>query len=270
MTGSGDGLTKRELRGIGAGLLFHLLPSSARKKIGSHLVKAERERLDAGFDRYRALSRPARVGMERWLLGQFRRPVWPVYLFGIGLVAFVAVFSIHTAMFPQLLFFRRAELFSPLMSGLFSFLFLLLLAPHRLRILFRLPLRFEEWGLTLLVFIGLIWIIASIRLEETLFTLRIDRFSTVILFTGVVTAPLLEEIFFREMLPSVFGPPDSLIPGHLISALLFGLAHLPTGGTMALLYGMAALLLSTLRINTGRLSFPYLAHAAANGVTLFL
>ena len=82
-------------------------------------------------------------------------------------------------------------------------------------------------------------------------------------------APLLEEIFFREMVPASFGSAPHLA-GHLLSAVLFGAAHLPAGETMGLLYFVAALLLSTLRISSDGLLLPFLVHASANGVTLFL
>ena len=84
--------------------------------------------------------------------------------------------------------------------------------------------------------------------------------------------PILEEVIFRGILfdavRSQVGPTATVI----VTAALFGIAHLrgyppgPAGATLAFLYGAA---IGALRLLTGGLALPILAHVAADA-TIYL
>ncbi|PKL29947.1 MAG: CPBP family intramembrane metalloprotease domain-containing protein, partial [Spirochaetae bacterium HGW-Spirochaetae-10] len=90
-----------------------------------------------------------------------------------------------------------------------------------------------------------------------------------ILSLGALLAPLLEEIFFRELLPGSVGRSPHFA-GHLGSAVLFAVLHLPVDGWQFLYYLMAAATLSLLRILSGNLLWPIAVHSAANIASLWI
>jgi membrane protease YdiL (CAAX protease family) len=252
-----------------AGLLFHLLDRKARKSSLERLSPDERRKLLEGYRSYQKRSRAERASVEMSVLRSLRRPAWPLNLFVGALILFAALLAAHFSLFPDFSNRARINLFTPLLIGAFGPLFAHTLPGYRLRLLFRLPADPTEWIAGFVTLIALLWTLAYIRIEGVSSPLRAAPLTMSIFLIGAITAPLLEEIFFREMIPASFGSAPHLA-GHLLSAVLFGIAHLPAGETMGLFYFVAALLLSTLRISSGGLLLPVLVHAIANGVTLFL
>ena len=84
-------------------------------------------------------------------------------------------------------------------------------------------------------------------------------------FTAVVLAPLFEETLFRGVVLPVLGLRWGALPGLLVSALTFALAHLSLGELAPLL--VLGLGLGWLRLRSGRLAPCVLMHALWNGLT---
>lgn len=86
-------------------------------------------------------------------------------------------------------------------------------------------------------------------------------------FTAVVLAPLFEETIFRGALLPVLADRLGTTGGVLLSALLFGLAHISIGELAPLtVLGVG---LAMLRLSSGRLLPCVLMHALWNAVTFF-
>ena len=83
--------------------------------------------------------------------------------------------------------------------------------------------------------------------------------------TAMVLAPLFEETLFRGVLLPVLGQRYGGLWGVLISALVFGIAHLSLGELPALF--VLGLGLGWLRLQSGRLGPSVLMHGLWNGLT---
>lgn len=89
-----------------------------------------------------------------------------------------------------------------------------------------------------------------------------------------VGAPLVEELFFRGLVLRSLDRRFGALAAVLISAALFGLAHLmdlPADAMTLVVVSLAAFgaLLATLALRTGRLGASIIAHAAFNAWTVF-
>ena len=86
---------------------------------------------------------------------------------------------------------------------------------------------------------------------------------------AVISAPILEEIIFRGLIPKKLFP-NHYIWGLVVGALLFGLFHSPTNlGSFVLYAGMGGVLALVAYI-TKRLEMAILAHMLRNGVAILL
>lgn len=83
--------------------------------------------------------------------------------------------------------------------------------------------------------------------------------------TATVLAPLFEETLFRGVLLPVLGQRWGPLPAVVVSALVFGLAHLSLGELVPLV--VLGLGLGWLRWRSGRLAPCVLMHACWNGLT---
>ncbi len=255
-----------------AGILWKLLPRSLRQNAAIHLSLRELESLNQAWKDHRFRSQKERIETERTLQKSLH-PRYPVFLvlYGIALAAAgFLLFLIHFIRFPHFSWDLRMGIFSPLLLGMAAPLLAAVLPAWRLRILFRFRTGMESLIYLLPGFLGTLWIIAFIRMTEPSVILwKPDGFSLFVLFLGAISAPLLEEIFFRELIPGLFGKSPHWL-GHIISALLFSAAHIPSGAEMSVYYFLSGLLLSVIRIGTGRLAYPFLLHSIANGIMVFL
>jgi len=92
-----------------------------------------------------------------------------------------------------------------------------------------------------------------------------------VVLVGALSAPLAEELFFREaLLCRVLGSSPRLF-AIVVSSLLFGALHLGVGGPV-LFVGLSAmgLALAVVRVRSGSLGAAILAHAANNLVAFLL
>jgi membrane protease YdiL (CAAX protease family) len=83
-----------------------------------------------------------------------------------------------------------------------------------------------------------------------------------------VLAPIAEEMFFRGFVFSGLRSRMTLWPAALISGLVFGLVHAPTGITTVIPLAVLGVALAWLYDKTGSLWPPILAHAINNGLAL--
>jgi len=252
-----------------AGLLFHLLDKSTRFRLHKHLTSEEIKSINDGFNSYKKSPKEARRALELDLKNKIGRSHWPSLLFTAGMIFFIFALILHTLYHPNISISRRMEFFSPLFLGSCAPLAAYIIPPYRLHMLFQFNISFEKWSLSFVTFIVLLWLIVYIRLEETLPAANLSWLSLAILTAAAVSAPFAEEIFFREAFPSLIGNYPHYA-GHLISAALFGLAHLPVSPNMGLLYFISALFLSVLRMNTDSLLYPYATHSMANVISLYV
>ncbi len=101
----------------------------------------------------------------------------------------------------------------------------------------------------------------------------------IVIFTVALVAPFVEEFYFRGVLLSWLGRKITLLPAVLVSALLFGLAHLrfvshpgAEGWVLTGIIVLVGLVNAVLAIRTRSLWPPFFFHAGYNsalvGVTL--
>jgi membrane protease YdiL (CAAX protease family)/uncharacterized RDD family membrane protein YckC len=83
-----------------------------------------------------------------------------------------------------------------------------------------------------------------------------------------VLAPIAEEMFFRGFVFSGLRSRMTLWPAAVISGLVFGLVHAPTGITTVIPLAVLGVALAWLYDRTGSLWPPILAHAINNGIAL--
>ncbi len=252
-------------------MLWHLLGKTARRRIAQDLTLDEIRALNESFRAYRATP-PAerrRIEMETRRLAEVRHGGLPAVFFTIGMLAFAVLFLLHLELAPNVGLLVRYQVFTPLFFGAVSPLACYLIPAYRLRNLFNIEIDPQSAAITFLALLGLIWTLVFIGLAETGPRFTATGLTLLILCAGAATAPLLEEIGFREVLPGMVGRPPHY-PGHLLSGLGFAAAHVPSSLEMFALYLIAALFLSTVRLQTEGLLFPVLVHGLANVTILLL
>lgn len=258
------------VRSMQAGLLWRLLDPASRTRIASFLPSDSLVALRRNFDAYQAGSQRDRARVENGLRreGQTQWGPRPILGFVVGMILTGAGIVILKQTEPRIGWMGLAVVLTPLVLAACGPLSLLLVRPYQARSLFHLRFRALPWVLTVLCSLGLIWVLSFIGFEDKL---RPHLHGALLVFVviGVAGAPLLEEVFFREVLPSIFGRSPHYL-GHMLSALLFAAAHLPDSFNMGFLYFAAAAALSALRVETDSLFYPVLAHSAANAAMLFL
>lgn len=258
--------SRRSIREERAGLLWMLLSPETRRRAASELSLAEIEKLNEGYKRYRKRKARERGRREREVAVRIssRMSPWPLLLSVAGAALFGILFVLHMA-FVDKPMEVRLQYFQYLFLAVLAPGSLYLIKPYRLRALFWRTLQPEQLAGAFFAYLALVWLLAFIGFEQRS-AVPIDRpdpLSLAILCLAAVAAPLLEENLFRELMPSLFGASPHYI-GHLISALLFGFAHLPSSYAMYAGFVAAALLLSGLRLHSEGLLLPFLAHAGAN------
>jgi membrane protease YdiL (CAAX protease family)/uncharacterized RDD family membrane protein YckC len=124
-----------------------------------------------------------------------------------------------------------------------------------------------------LIVVGLDEIGLSLEQEDIGEELGLDQgtiaaIAAVVLIAGL--APVAEETFFRGFFFAGLRRRLSLWPAALISGLVFGLIHAPTGVTTVIPLSILGAALAWLYERTGSLWPPILAHAFNNGLALAL
>ncbi len=262
---SGGGGVKREQ----AGLLWRLLDSRTRRTVSAHLSLDELESLNDAYQDYRKHSPELRRRIENKtrLAARTGAPQFPALLCLLGFCILGAGMVLQLVTDPGMSINLRIQIFSPLFLGAVSPLALYFLPAYRIRFLFRFPKELPEVLYAVACFIGLLWTLTFIGRLDRSAVYHPSGWTLFFLCLGAASAPLLEEVLFRELLPSMIARPPHFF-GHALSAALFSISHLPGDLETASLYVMSALFLSVLRIQTEGLLFPFLAHAAANVVVI--
>lgn len=249
-----------------AGLFWLILSRDARGKVAGHLSVSELESLGNCRDQVLQLDRPRRDTMAHTLgrLFESRRDSWQAILFwGNGLVGAILL-AFHGSLSPFTPSLQRWLIYGPVLTGMLSPLAFYLLGPIQSRLLFRQGLSVSSIPFYLFSLLSLVWILVFIRMDSSPINYRLSFLDLLLILYGAITVPLLEEVFFREILPWTFWKKGEHVPGHLIAAALFSLGHLPDGGVMAFEYFVAGLVLATLRMESGGILIPFIIHGSAN------
>ncbi|MBE7439800.1 MAG: CPBP family intramembrane metalloprotease [Spirochaetales bacterium] len=253
-----------------AGLLWLLLGPGGRRAISPELEVTQLQELNQAAADYRRLKAPAQKEIQRDLgqiLSARHSPLLAILTFLLLLTtgAMFSYHSLHFSMSPL----TRWTLFTPWIFASLAPLALYFLPAYRARLLFRWQIDATGILTTFAMSIALIWTLAFIGMQDKGPVMKLTGIHFWILASGAVTAPLLEEILFRELIPGMVGRSPHFA-GHILSALLFTALHLPSTLLMGWLYFMAAALLALIRIQTDGLLYPLLAHALANGTIVVL
>lgn len=252
-----------------AGLLWSLLGPQGRRVVGRSLSVQELSSLNLAGASFRQADRKSRHAIARSVNAMLRdegvrysgRAV--LMLLSAATAAIAYYWYSHPKWpFPAILSFA-----SPLLVAAISPVALRLLSRSRREATFQ--VRFSP-VLALYIlpsFVSLLWLLFWVN--EDAVPARLAGLELGALLVAGALGPLLEEIVFREVIPSAPGP--SLLPvGHAVSALLFALMHAPSSGSQFLYYLMAATTLSLLRVLSGGLFWPIAVHALANVVSLIV
>lgn len=239
-------------------LLWRLLPARARAAVSKSLTSDELTELGNAYNDYRKRNVHERRLVEARLLREISgtRSVWPGLYGSLILLVTFGFFLAVDLPLPL-----RLQVFAPLGIAFGGAMALYLLEPWRLRFLFRMPDAKSLPG-GLVASVLLVWLIFAIGERETGGSLRLERTLLAALLLGAVTAPLAEEILFRELLVRIGG--TNLAIGHLLSIALFAAMHMPSDVEMTVLYVLCGSVLSVLRYASDTLSLPLAAHSLAN------
>ena len=90
--------------------------------------------------------------------------------------------------------------------------------------------------------------------------------TAVVLIVGL--APIAEELFFRGFVFSGLRSRMTMLPAAIISGLVFGLVHAPTGITTVVPLAALGAVLAWLYDKTGSLWPPVIAHVLNNALAL--
>ena len=263
-----------------AGLFWRLIKREQRQTIANKLTGQELNRLNQAFDDWRKGSAQLRrqTSLTLHALLKADHPGWPAMLALGGFAICVLSFIVHSQLVPGMDAGLQIQLFGTLLMGVLAPLMFYFLSRPRRRLLMRPAFRLDWIALSFLVYLAGLWLMFHINvLDGNTRRLVGNPFSLVILFIAVATAPLLEELIFRELLPSLIGR-DPYFIGQAISALVFAALHMTgTGGLtpenralMFLLYFIVSGLFAALRITTGSLLYGFIVHACINCMTLVL
>lgn len=261
-------MSRASNRRLQAGLLWKLLPKLARLSVSKYLGLEDMQTLNQSYMEYRELSVRERRALEIALLRATSRNqnVLPLLFFGILSVLSLGLFLIFQAFSHTKS--DIAGVFAPLFLATLGPLALYMIPKYKLSNLFGFP----NMGSLVFAFfasLGLLWTLLFINSNDPAIGQRPDRITLLILAFGASLAPILEEICFREIIPSWFGREPHYI-GHLISAILFSVSHLPRDPMGFGLYAIAGAFLSGVRLQSGGLILPIVVHGLANLGALFL
>ncbi|MCR9143388.1 MAG: CPBP family intramembrane metalloprotease [bacterium] len=260
----------RDIQRGRAGLLYKLIGPAGRQKAAEWLEPEELDAAHKAFaENYESRPKAERLAVDRSLrryLSDKHGPLPMLLSLGFGIVA-AALIVMHMIQVPQMSIATRSTLLTPLFLAVIAPLALYLLRPYQLHLLFRPVLSFRATGTAVLAFIVLLWTLYFLDREQGSH-LRLDWFSQSLLIAGAFGAPLLEEIIFRELVPSFFGRAPHYF-GHFIAMTAFAILHFPITAGMFALYFIAAFVLAEVRIQSDGLLYGTLAHALAN-ITILL
>lgn len=95
-----------------------------------------------------------------------------------------------------------------------------------------------------------------------------------IILATILGAPIVEELFFRGLLLRVASRTLGVVAGVIVSSVLFGLMHIQASLAASIytvaMTGMVGVALALLRLRTGRLGTPIVAHVLFNAGGVFL
>ncbi len=263
-------------RKLAAALLWHMITPALRIKVSRFLTLHELTILTDFFQNYRRSEKSHRLSVERYLGKSISRDhsrMLNLYTV-IGFLLALLFYLLHKTWEPKIGDALRLQLLAPALLGAFSLLVVRILPRYQIPALFSLKLSMNNALILLPGFIGLLWVMAYLKLQvNPALLFRPRGLSLVILSYGAATAPLMEEVIFRQIIPyMIWSPrrPDTLLLAHSISATLFALAHLPDTLTLFVLYIFAGLFLSGIRMISGGLSYPLISHILANEVAILL
>lgn len=248
--------------------MLWLLLGSERDALAGHLSTDELLQLRDAMQAYAAADENQKASALRMVQHVLtgREGSTTLWAFSAALLALTVLLAIvHAIQQPDRSFLYLLSLFGPLLIACSAPFFF-----YRIPLYRRIGL-FAPTGFfyALPAFVALLWLLFSINTVTALPTTRLPALEMGILSLGALLAPLFEELFFREILPSAIGRFPHFA-GHLGSAFLFAVLHLPVDGWQFLLYLMAAATLSLLRIVTDSLLWPVVVHSAANVTSLWV
>lgn len=245
--------------------MWRLLPKAFRARVSRQLELRELEALNDSFVTYRKGDRAHRQRVELAVLRATRsvHSSIPVLVSAVGGLLAVLLLAYHIVSIPNMGAATRLTVFVPLLLGVLSPLSLHLLGAVRSRELFRWQLSAESAAVVFACFMGLLWTLYFIGESGIGMGRRPTGLTLLALTLGAISAPLLEEVFFRELIPTMFGRHPHYL-GHLVGSVLFALAHVPSDFVMLLEYVLAGLFLSVARSQSGGLLYPFMIHSAAN------
>ncbi len=267
-------MSKREItteKNLGAGLLWVLLDKGYRRKVAGHLESEELTRLNSNYQEFKELKRAHRKSVEQLVLGETRmvHGYWPFWMSLASIIFAGGLFVIHAGTSGTIPMILRLKLFVPLLLGTLSFLMLYLVPRYQWKGLFSFHMDWKEALALPVSLIGLLWILAYIQFDTKGFVYHPRGLDLIILLTGAMWAPLLEELVFRQIIPEMLGGADRYLP-HALAVILFAVGHLPGTWEEALLYLIAGAFLALLRLLSDGLFYPLVIHSVANGVTVLL
>lgn len=135
------------------------------------------------------------------------------------------------------------------------------------------PLIFFIWGCGLSFFVAIVS--AQMKTSDNIPMEELFKYrQTALLFMAmaVLVAPLVEETLFRGYLYPLFARSFGIVPGILLTGLLFGLMH---GGQLGWTWGLVTMLVlvgivfTTVRARTGSVFASYLMHLGYNSLISF-
>ena len=254
-----------------AALLWKLIGPTGRTRVAAELEPAEIEAANHAFEiHYRTRPAAERRAIEQSLrryLGDKHGPVPMLISLVLGILA-AGLIVFQMIEVPAMSLHTRSALFTPLLLTVLAPLTLYLLPPYRLFLLFRPALSFRAAGTAVLTYVALLWTLYFRDVQQGSH-LQLDWLSQTILLIGAFGAPLLEELIFRELIPTFFGRPPHYF-GHFVGMTAFALAHFPLSPGMFALYFIAAFALAEVRIQSDGLLYGTLAHALANCTILLV
>ena len=249
---------------IKAGLLWLLLKGQ-RSRVASYLSNDEISSLNKGASSFLAASKSVQLqatrSLQKALMPAGRGPLWVLTAVLLTLTGFG--FGLYIAIHSHRSFLDAIVLFGPLFIGCASPASFELIARYRLPVLF--SWQSFQVGFLYAVpgFVSLVWLLFLINTETQLPYSRLPVFEMSVLVAGAMLAPVLEEVVFRELIPTAVGVSPHFL-GHLCAALLFTVLHLPASVDQFVYYFLAASTLSLLRILSGGLIWPIVVHSLAN------
>ncbi|GIX42000.1 MAG: hypothetical protein KatS3mg129_1733 [Leptospiraceae bacterium] len=247
-----------------AALLWVLIPIKYRQYIARYLTGEEIEELKNTYYKYQKLDDKTKYKIQKQLYFVFSFPYKIIYIsLFILILWFISLFLYYITKisFSPLFVF---SLFWPLAMGIMGNAILLTFSSYELYFLFRFSYRLSYNIIAILIFYILIYLLYSINELQKIQINIYYPIEKIILLSGIILAPVLEECIFRHYIPTMFGQKYFYnIIGHIISNIIFSILHLPSW-EQGILYFLCGMFLSVLKIWTQRLIYPILVHSFAN------